>query len=265
MKRILIPGFLCLAALQSHAALVAAYTFDETSGTTAADSVRGGTGVATLQNAGATFSAGKMGNALTLNGSTGWASAINPVVTGQTQLTISAWVNVTALSTWGTIVKDWNSTATFHFGLDGNSGNDNFSNFIGAVAPGAVASSVVNLNTWYHVASTFDDATNTIYIYVNGTEVGTATSAGVLNQSLVAAGGGIMGIGGNDVGAQLLNGKIDDLAFYNTALSGSEIATIYTNGLAGVSAVPEPSTYGLIGAGSLALAAFVRRRRSVKR
>lgn len=260
LKSLLIPSILCIASLQAPAALIAGYQFNETGGTSAADFVRSTTGTATLLN-GATFSASKnvgLGNALTLDGSNDWASALNPVTTGQTQLTVSAWMNVAALTTWGTIVKDWSDGApTFHFGLQ--NATNTISNYIGGTTNGGVISSntvSVGINAWNHVAFTFDDVTNTQTIYLNGTAV--SSTPGTTN-SPFTTGGGTMGIGANTAGTQNLNGKIDDLAFFDTVLTQAEINTIITNGNNGISAIPEPSAALLGGLGMLAL---LRRRRA---
>jgi hypothetical protein len=64
--------------------------------------------------------------------------------------------------------------------------------------------------------------------------------------------------------AGMIAGNVDEIRFemLPTAANGSVYREI---DVIGVASVPEPSTYGLIGAGSLALAAFVRRRRASKR
>jgi hypothetical protein len=62
-------------------------------------------------------------------------------------------------------------------------------------------------------------------------------------------------------------GRLDDFALFDTALSGDEIRSIYTNGLNGlnvqqVQAVPEPSTIALFAV--LAATGVAAKRRSRK-
>lgn len=56
-------------------------------------------------------------------------------------------------------------------------------------------------------------------------------------------------------GASGFEGIIDDLRFYNHSLSDAEIADLYN---AGVAAIPEPATLGMIGAGAFLVLAVRR-------
>src|SRR6187401_2575727 len=73
--------------------LVAHYRFDETSGTTAVDSVRGAAGNGTLSNFGASpWVAGKIGGALELDGSNDWITTANAIENGVATMSFSGWV-----------------------------------------------------------------------------------------------------------------------------------------------------------------------------
>ena len=56
--------------------------------------------------------------------------------------------------------------------------------------------------------------------------------------------------------SQFLNGKVDDIAIFNNALSQAEVTAILNNGVAGI---PEPSGWGLFAAFSAAIAISRRR------
>ncbi len=77
------------------AGLAAGYAFDEVAGTTAADASRHGI-VGTLTN-GPTFTIGKYGNALTLDGVNDYVNLGNPSALQMTgSMTLSGWVNASS-------------------------------------------------------------------------------------------------------------------------------------------------------------------------
>jgi len=86
------------------------------------------------------------------------------------------------------------------------------------------AAAGISTGTWSHVAMTFDSSTNTLSLYVNGSLV-TSTTAdagpGVYAQNSVT-----MSIGGNPY-ETYFNGSIDDVAFYNSALSAARVSAHY--------------------------------------
>ena len=256
----------CLLPAVTQAALVSVYEFNESSGTTASDSVRGAPGVGTM-NGGTSFVPGKIGNAVEFNGSTGFITALNTVPTGTTAYSVAAWVWTDTSAVWGSIVKNWGaaSVGSFHFGFDGTSGR-RMSNFLtNGTSVTAPAASALSLNTWHHVALTYDGATTTQRLYINGSQVSVNTAAPA---SLTAL-GTLMGIGAKLNDAQtgpaaagnvpgFWDGKIDDLAFWNHRLTAAEVLAIKNNGDLGIGVVPEPASAALLGLAGLG---FMRRRR----
>ena len=105
---------------------------------------------------------------------------------------------------------------------------------------------ITDTTAYHHVAVTVDRTTNNqVRFYFDGAPDSTVAITSVTgsvapNQDLQ--------IGGLNNGATLgLDGRLDDLRFYNRALSGTEVAAL----------VPEPSALALAAVGSLGL----RRRR----
>lgn len=95
-------------------------------------------------------------------------------------------------------------------------------------------SSDLALNTWYHVASTYD-GTNIIN-YVDGNQVSSEPHSGTLNDS-----GLPIYIGARPVaGLHPFPGYIDDVRIYDRALSGSEITDLYNLGANSIN-------FGLVG------------------
>lgn len=104
-------------------------------------------------------------------------------------------------------------------------------------------------DTWTHVAITYDAATTTRRMFLNGIE--TVNAVGGVSANLLRS----LHIGsGQDDGNNFhWAGRIDDVGFWDTALSQSEIQGVLTNG------IPEPALPALLGlAGSLF---WARRRR----
>lgn len=84
----------------------------------------------------------------------------------------------------------------------------------------------VQLNTWYHVAMTYDNAM--LKLYVNGTLDGSAAATGPITPI-----GEPMRIGGVGTGPWDFAGKVDELSLYDRALSASEIQGIIAAGSGG--------------------------------
>ncbi len=202
-------------------ALVAAYGFEEGSGTTAADvSGHGLTG--TISNATWT-TAGKYGDALSFNGSNAWVTvADNALLHLTTGMTVEAWVKPAAASSdWAAaVIKERGTTGLAYalYATDGaakppagyvnKSGTDYH----------ATAASVLALNAWTHLAVTYDGTT--IRLYVNGTQAASKAVSGSINSSTAP-----LRFGGDSVWGEYFNGLIDEVRVYNRALSATEVLT----------------------------------------
>ena len=80
----------------------------------------------------------------------------------------------------------------------------------------ASGTSALALNTWTHLAVSYDGAT--IRLYVNGVQVGSRALTGPIAPST-----GALRIGGNAVWGEYFKGLIDEVRVYNRALSAGEI------------------------------------------
>ena len=83
----------------------------------------------------------------------------------------------------------------------------------------------IPLNTWTHLATTYDGAN--MRFYVNGVLVGTTPGTGTIN-----AANGALRIGGNNSAplgqGEFFKGLIDEVRIYNRALSSAEITADMT-------------------------------------
>ena len=103
-------------------------------------------------------------------------------------------------------------------------------------------------NTWTHVAISYDAATTTRKMYLNGAEVVNqviGVSANLLRSLHI-------GSGQDDGNNFNWAGRIDDVGFWDNALSQAQIQGVMANG------VPEPAVTGLMGLTGIIL---MRRRR----
>ena len=200
--------------------LVAAYAFDEGSGTTVADaSGNGHTGAI----ANATWAtAGEYGKALQFNGT----SAIVTIPDAadlhlSTAMTLEAWVNPSTVNAfWRDVVYKGND----NYYLEATSQPTSHP-VAGTVAGGSYgeAYGTANLptNTWSFLTATYDGAN--VRFYLNGTLVATTAHTGTIASSTNP-----LTIGGDNIYGQNFAGLIDNVRVYNVALTTAQIQTDQT-------------------------------------
>src|SRR5437879_12419831 len=85
-------------------------------------------------------------------------------------------------------------------------------------APPLYGTGVLALNTWAHLAATYDGTT--IRLYVNGVQVASRAQTGTIATSTNP-----LQIGGDSLYGQYFQGAIDEVRVYNVALTGAQIQT----------------------------------------
>src|SRR5205823_7265692 len=139
------------------------------SGPTASDSV--GTLTGTL-NGGASFVAGKSGNAVSLNGSNGYVSLPAGAISSLSDFTIATWVYLNGSQTWARIFDFGDTRGDWMF-LSPKNGAGNMEFATGTTYnwnKQTVSAPALVTNQWMHVAVTFTNRLATLY--VNGVAVG---------------------------------------------------------------------------------------------
>jgi hypothetical protein len=206
--------------------LVAAYGFNEGTGTSSADASGTGNG-ATISGA-AWATAGRFGRALSFDG-------VNDLVTVAdassldftTGMTLEAWVNPSALSGWRTaILKEATGGLAYALYAHDNAPRPAVTVNVAGRDHSSGGSAQLPLNTWTHLAATFDGAT--LRLFVNGVQVG----SGALGGSLLTSTGALR-IGGNAVWGEYFSGLIDEVRIYNRALTAAEIQSDMTAPIGG--------------------------------
>lgn len=94
-------------------------------------------------------------------------------------------------------------------------------------ANGTSATGLISAGVTYHIVLTWSDVSNTARLYVDGTQVVTATNSGAINIATVS-----LGAVGNSGGVPAFGGVVDEFAIYGTELSGARIAAHYAAGVA---------------------------------
>ena len=95
------------------------------------------------------------------------------------------------------------------------------------------ASGLYPTGAFTHVAATFDPATQTIKIYVNGVDTNAALLAGSTSVSAIFDSTATVRIGAvanSSSGLDLFVGLIDEVDLFNRALSAGEVQAIYNAG-----------------------------------
>ena len=169
-----------------------------------------------------TYVAGKIGQAISLNGTSQYATVPDSTdldITGA--ITMAAWVKPTAVGTQDLIAKEISAVAN-GYQLSLSSAGKVFVRLNNAVASrvDSATSYPTDGNSWIHVAATWDG--NTVKLYYNGVQEGSSLAyAGP-----IVANGTALGIGAQSDNMRWFAGAMDDVRLYNRALSLAEIQAL---------------------------------------
>ena len=206
--------------------LVAAYGFEEPSGSGVTDG--SGNGLNGTLTGATRSAAGRFGSALSFDGSGDWVTVPDAnALDLTTGVTMSAWVNPSAVgSAFRTVLMKEQPGGLIYTLYAGDGTGKPSGHVFTTSEQRATGPANTALNTWTHLASTWDGAT--LRMFVNGEQVGTRAVAGTLRTS-----SGALRIGGNGVWTEWFSGRIDEVRLYNRALSVAEIQGDTTRAVAG--------------------------------
>jgi hypothetical protein len=211
--------------------LVGHWKFNESGNvSTAADSSgQGNNGTLTNfpANPSANWVAGKIGNALNFDGTNDYVNIGNPGVLNFSTggFTISVWLKgaITGGSTRGIVRKESLSGGDIRIVASQSTGDLRFFIDDGAGQGGIYSATNVLDNNWHHAALLV--TTTNVYGYVDGIQVISDTHDNGLTTN-----SNNWTIGATNASSEYFSGFIDDVRFYNRALSTQEIGNLYNGG-----------------------------------
>jgi len=215
------------------------YTFEEGDGDTVKDQSGNGND-GTIKGASFKWVNGKNGGGLLLAGANHSINTTTVAGVGKTFFSECLWVNFADLATeqqFGYISCTGTANARyFYFSSWSSAGAPNDAlhcgtlDKAGAWGRGIATGRVFKTKQWYHVAGVIDTKNGFIRVYVDGAMV----------QEMKMDVGDTPGtpkeiwVGGSSENYQWINGTIDDVVFFNVALTEADINSIMNNGIKGV-------------------------------
>ncbi len=203
------------AVADFNSSLVAHYTFDGNTN----DGAGSNNGTA---SGGPTYTTGKIGQGLSLDGSDDKITftAFNV----PSSFTISTWVNPGSSQSrdWSQILGEVNTGSGLHYKRGANkisyyfSGGDHLTN------------GSLNAGQWHHVALVQNSGNYTFYI--NGSADASGTGGVSFNPYII----------GHNHWGETFAGSLDDMRIYNRALDSSEVSQLYALGSGGGTPAPTP-------------------------
>jgi len=147
--------------------------------------------------------------------------------------TIECWVKPDALVLHGGApIVEWDSSSTDGLQLWVGGPSASITDTSGSIHVVQPASNMLNSNNFQHVALTYDKSSGKALLYLNGSIIASNNFGSITPQTTYP-----LNIGrrtGQPIGnGSNYGGLMDELSFYNRALSSSEIAAIYNSGSSG--------------------------------
>jgi hypothetical protein len=205
------------------------WRFDENTGATTRDS--SDHNIPTAMGSGVTWAAGRLGSAVDFPGGVAAATgptvtlAANPLASCSTELTVSAWVKLHAVTPWSRVFDFGTGTTAFIYLAPSDGAGMHFA----MVAPTGIFDLVsptkplVGDDTWHHVAVTVA-ADHMVTMYADGAVIASKASPDVTPADFASV--TELWLGKSRFPDPYLNGSIDELRVGCRALTGDEIKNL---------------------------------------
>lgn len=208
--------------------IVGYWKFNEAAGTSGAGSVTDSSGKGNHGTPSGTINFGATGRVGAAAAFAGGMVAVPPAANlDLSSISIAFWINPTAIPVGYAdhIVAKWTGTADanyvlYFFGTTSGAAAGKFMLYANAGGVWQVVSAayLVPLNTWTHYAVTYSAALGG-QVYVNGRPYGGASAV----RSALATNAASLRI----MNSSLLNGRVDELAVWNTVLTRAQVRMLY--------------------------------------
>jgi len=195
---------------------------------------------------GATYNTGKINNAIYFDGIDDYAQITDDgTLDLNSDFSISFWMRSATSGSNDSMIEKWQSTGARNFVIFQGSSGVLIAQVSDGTAVNIIGSTDLSDDAWHHVVFVRDrTGDNQLKLYVDNSSDATPVTDGrgtITNNAVVA-------VGRRSNGTQHWQGYIDDLRFYDKALSTEEISAIYNS-----DSGTETSTLGGLGPGPLTI------------
>lgn len=223
------PTYVSIEGVRGNNGLVASYSFDYDTGSVLFDSSGNGNDGTITNAVWSTDTHNGTGSSLSFDGDGDYVDISSVNLQTANPYSVCIWAYNIESGESGAILSDWGSLDSFtmlkrtderlQFEVQTN-GTD--------TSPRVLSTTYLNVNEWYHICGAVNYVSKELEIYVNGTQENTASFG---NDTILDNVG--YAIGRRSVASTdwHFNGTIESVNIYNYALSATEIADHYTNGL----------------------------------
>ena len=166
------------------------------------------------------------------------------ILDGASDVSVAFWMRTSATNAPGILtaastISGTNPSGDNEFLIASSGGNRIIVYYKNAVRS-FLSTTPFNNDTWHHFVVIRNDSNDTISVYVDGVQLGSAQSI-PLGTLSVAANGFVVGqeqdsVGGGFDPTQALNGKLDELAIWRRVLTPAQITEIFSKGVVGTEA-----------------------------
>ena len=212
---------------------IASYDFNEGYGATAHNGGSGGASLDGNLNSGSTGTnatttamwdkGGKFGGAMEFDGTDDRVDMNDAFYSDV--FSICAWVNEASLKSQANVVIK--RSLADEWELSVGNGYIHFTSWVNISSSlNMISNSPITINSWHHICAVQNGNGNTGYIYVDGSQQGSALQTAVMTNTASIVQVGALS-NGNDT--RYFNGLIDDTKIFNYALSSDQIKLLYNN------------------------------------